>query len=135
MEKIYSKISPDILLHIINRKEDIIKERNDLAPQKEYLQVACFEMDKGKTFKPHKHIKQERLIEITQESWVVIEGAVKATLYDLDDSIIKEIILKPGDCSITFYGGHNYEAIEDRTIIYEYKTGPYQGVEKDKARF
>ena len=90
-------------------------------------------MEKGKTFRPHKHIKQVRTTDIAQESWVVIQGAVKAILYDLNDEIIEEVILRAGDCSITFKGGHNYEAIEEDTIVYEYKTGPYQGREKDKS--
>lgn len=42
-------------------------------------------------------------------------------------------MLKPGDCSITLYGGHNYVSLEEHTLVYEYKTGPYLGQEKDKA--
>jgi hypothetical protein len=25
------------------------------------------------------------------------------------------------------YGGHTYQILEDDTIVYEYKTGPYEG--------
>ena len=49
-----------------------------------------------------------------------------------DDTIISEPILYPGDCSMTFRGGHNYLILEDDTIVYEYKTGPYLGQEFDK---
>ena len=62
----------------------------------------------------------------------MIEGKVKVILYDIDDTIIHEDVIFPGDCSITFKGGHNYEILEDDTIVYEYKTGPYQGIEMDK---
>jgi len=90
-------------------------------------------MEKGKTFKPHKHIFKEGESEvIAQESWVVIKGSVKVILYDLDDTIIKKVILHPGDCSITLKGGHNYEILEDDTVVYEYKTGPYKGQSLDK---
>ena len=58
---------------------------------------------------------------------------MKVILYDLDDNILATPILNEGDCSITFRGGHNYECMEDDTIVYEYKTGPYQGVKKDKV--
>ena len=68
-----------------------------------------------------------------KESWVVISGSVKATLYDLDDSIIAEEQLKAGDLSMTFQGGHNYLATESNTFVYEFKTGPYKGVENDKT--
>ena len=87
---------------------------------------------KGKTFKPHKHIFHSKETKIAQESWVVVRGSVKVFLYDLDDSILREEIIYPGDASITLYGGHTYEILEDDTVVYEYKTGPYMGVEKDK---
>ncbi|MDD5699620.1 MAG: WbuC family cupin fold metalloprotein [Candidatus Nanoarchaeia archaeon] len=133
MEKVYSKIKPDILLHVINRKEDITFQRQDLSPAEEYLQVACFAMNKGKTSKPHKHIKQIRTTDITQESWLVLRGEVKIILYDFDDKIIHESILKSGDCLVTFRGGHEFIVLEEDTVIYEFKTGPYQGREKDNV--
>jgi len=132
MEKIYSKICPNILLHIINKRENITNIRCDISPADEYLQVSCFNLEKGKTFKPHKHIKLERYTDITQESWVVIKGKIKAILYDIDDTIVAERILDSGDCSITFRGGHNYLCLEDDSLVYEYKTGPYIGQTKDK---
>ena len=90
-------------------------------------------MEKGTTFKPHKHIwKDGEDKVIAQESWVVIKGSVKVIMYDLDDKVIETPILYPGDCSMTFQGGHNYEILEEDTIVYEYKTGPYKGVENDK---
>ena len=49
-----------------------------------------------------------------------------------DDNIISEEILNKGDCSVTLYGGHNYEILEDNTLVYEFKTGPYLGVDLDK---
>ena len=93
------------------------------------------EMEKGKTFRPHKHIAKERhyFEQIAQESWVVIKGSVKCIFYDIDDSIIAEEILNQGDASFTLYGGHNYEILEDDTIVYEYKTGPYEGQKLDKT--
>jgi len=133
MERIYSKIEPEILLHVINRKEELISPRQDLSPPEEYLQISRLTMNKGKTTKPHKHIKQIRTTDITQESWLVLKGEIKIVLYDLDDKIIKETILKPGDCSVTFRGGHDLIALEEGTEIYEYKTGPYLGKEKDST--
>ena len=90
-------------------------------------------MEKGTTFKPHKHIwKTGQKKVIAQESWVVIRGSVKVTMYDLDDKVIATPILYPGDCSMTFQGGHTYEILEEDTVVYEYKTGPYEGQEFDK---
>ena len=133
MEKIYSKKDPNILLSIVNRLKDVVDKRRDLTPEKEYLQVACFKMSEGKTFKAHKHLEQEKVTKITQESFVIVRGKIKATIYDLDDVVVAEPILNAGDCIITLYGGHNYLGLEEGTVIYEHKTGPYFGVEKDKT--
>ena len=132
MEKIYSKIGGR-LLHVINRLEDITG-RNDIIPENNFIQCATLKMEKGKTFDPHKHIVKNRHYteQIAQESWVIIRGSVKCTLYDIDDKIIAEPILKVGDASFTLYGGHTYTILEDNTIVYEYKTGPYEGQELDK---
>ena len=133
MEKVYSKVEPNKLLHIINRLEEI-EGRCDVVPQENFIQCATMKMDKGKTFLPHKHITKDRHYpnQIAQESWIVIKGSVKCKFYDLDDSLIAEPILGPGDASFTLYGGHTYEILEEDTIVYEYKTGPYEGQKLDK---
>jgi hypothetical protein len=131
LEKIYSKIQPDTLLHIIYRLNEI-NGRTNISPGEEFLQLASIEMQKGQTFRAHRHIIVEKVTNIAQESWLVIKGSVKCIFYDLDDTIIAEPILLPGDCSMTFRGGHNYLILENNTIVYEYKTGPYLGQELDK---
>ena len=134
MEKIYSKIHPEKLLHIIVRKQDIVPGRQDIIPEEQFIQCSILNMEKDKTFKPHKHIWKERTRNvIAQESWVIIQGSVKCVFYDLDDTIIAEPILKPGDASFTLEGGHNYVILEENTLVYEYKTGPYEGQQLDKT--
>jgi len=134
MQKIYSKVKPDLLLHIVNRLPEI-QGRTNVVNEEEFIQCATLRMDNGQTFKPHKHIKKQRTHEnqIAQESWVVIKGRVKCIFYDIDDTIISTPILGPGDASFTLYGGHTYEILEDDTVVYEYKTGPYEGQEFDKV--
>ena len=134
MERIYSKVDGR-LLHIINRIHEF-QGRKEVIPEDNFLQCATLRMKKGKTFPPHKHITKDRHYpeQIAQESWVVIKGSVKCTFYDLDDTIISnDIILKAGDASFTLYGGHTYEILEEDTLVYEYKTGPYEGQELDKT--
>ncbi len=132
MKKIYSKVEPNTLLHLVHRLEEI-EGRTNVAPSNEFIQLATLRMEKGTTFKPHKHIwKTGQKKVIAQESWVVIRGSVKVTMYDLDDKVIATPILYPGDCSMTFQGGHTYEILEEDTVVYEYKTGPYEGQEFDK---
>lgn len=133
MEKIYSKVDGR-LLHIVNRIYEF-QGRNDLIPDDNFLQCSTLRMDKGKTFPPHKHITKDRHYpeQIAQESWVIVRGSVKCKFYDIDDKIIAEPVLKAGDASFTLYGGHTYEILQEGTIVYEYKTGPYEGQKLDKV--
>jgi len=133
MKKIYSKINKNELLHMVLKQNQIDEGRVDLIPSNNFLQCSTLKLPKGKTFVPHKHIwKTGKSSVIAQESWVVIKGSVKCIFYDLDDSILSEEILKCGDMSFTLQGGHNYLILEDDTLVYEFKTGPYEGQEFDK---
>ena len=134
MEKIYSKVDPSKLLHLIVRKDDITPGRQDVISEENFIQCSILNMEEGKTFKPHKHIWKERTRNvIAQESWIVIQGSVKCIFYDIDDTVISEPILNVGDASFTLEGGHNYYILEDNTLVYEYKTGPYEGQKLDKT--
>lgn len=134
MEKIYSKYDSEKLLHIIVRKEDLNPGRTEVVPENHFIQCALLNMEKGKTFKPHRHIFKERTRNvIAQESWIVVQGSVGCTFYDIDNEIIAEPILYSGDASFTLEGGHTYTILEDNTLVYEYKTGPYEGQELDKV--
>jgi cupin fold WbuC family metalloprotein len=134
MENIYSKINPDKLLHIVIRKEDITEGRQDIVPEENFIQCSILNMPKDKTFRPHKHIFKERTRNvIAQESWIVVQGRVQCIFYDTDDTIIATPVLEQGDASFTLEGGHNYYILEDNTLVYEYKTGPYEGQALDKT--
>jgi cupin fold WbuC family metalloprotein len=135
MEKYYSKIDKEKLLHIIHRFEDNENKRLDIVPADNFIQCSYLKLENGKTFKPHKHIKKERTYkeQIAQESWIVVRGSVRCIFYDLNDEIIATPILKSGDASFTLAAGHNYEILEEGTIVYEYKTGPYEGQLNDKV--
>ena len=133
MKKIYSKIEKNKILHIIVRKNEINPGREDLISEDNFIQCSRLNLKKGTTFKPHKHIwKESNRNVIAQESWVVLQGSVKCIFYDIDDTILSNEILYVGDASFTLEGGHNYEILEDNTLVYEYKTGPYEGQELDK---
>lgn len=134
MEHIYSKVEPGKILHTIVRKEDLTPGRKEVISEDNFIQCAILNMEKGKSFKPHRHIWKERTRNvIAQESWIVFQGSVKCIFFDLDDNIIATPILYPGDASFTLEGGHTYEILEDNTLVYEYKTGPYEGQALDKT--
>ena len=138
MKLIFSKIEADRLLHIVYKVEDfndiINGHRKDIINEKEFLQLSALKMKEGQTFRPHKHIWKEGEDKvIAQESWVVIKGSVKCSFYDLNNHLLCEPILNVGDCSITLAGGHTYSILEEDTLVYEYKTGPYKGQDEDKV--
>lgn len=134
MIKILSNVEKNKILHIIFRKEDFKEGRSDVINPDNFLQCAVLNLKKNTTFRPHRHIWKERNEKvIAQESWVVIQGSVKCIFYDLDNTVLEEIVLNAGDASFTLEGGHNYFILEDNTLVYEYKTGPYNGQEYDKT--
>jgi len=136
MNKIYSKIESDKLLHLVHKLEDSSGNRRDLIDPNNFLQCSFLRLENNKTFVPHVHIEKERHYEkqIAQESWVVIKGKVQLFFYDIDGTLLRDdLILNAGDASFTLYGGHTYKILEEDTIVYEYKTGPYEGQELDKV--
>lgn len=134
MEKIYSRTTQGLLLHFVHRKCEISQGRADLVDQDQFLQCSALKLAKDQTFKAHQHVwKPGPQSVIAQESWVVIAGRVRCIFYDINGELLEEIVLEPGDASFTLQGGHNYVALEPDTLVYEYKTGPYQGLQLDKV--
>ena len=133
MIKVKSKIN-DKVLHIVYQSEEFTQDRTELVAPDNFIQCAYLRMNEGKTFRPHKHIWKEPSFDtmIAQESWVVIKGSVKVYFYDTNMELLETHILKAGDASFTLEGGHTYEILEDDTLVYEYKTGPYEGQARDK---
>jgi hypothetical protein len=131
--KIFSKTTNE-LLHICIKKK-FKKGRVDIIPENNFLQLATITLDQDQTFRPHQHIWRDIEYKkiIAQESWVIIRGSVRVDYYDIDGSFVSSHILKEGDCTITLNGGHNYTSLEKNTSVYEFKSGPYEGVLKDKV--
>jgi len=136
MIKIESKVK-ECLLHMVYREEDFTEARTELVDADQFIQCAYLKLDEGKTFRPHKHIwkhpgeNYKRVI--AQESWVIIRGKVKVFYYDINGELLETYILNAGDSSFTLERGHTYEILEDDTLVYEYKTGPYTGQKDDKV--
>lgn len=122
-------------LHTVYKASEFTSKRTELVEEQHFIQCAYLKMDKGKTFRPHQHVwKQPSFTKmIAQESWIVVKGSVKVFFYDIDMALLETHILSAGDSSFTLEGGHTYEILEDDTLVYEYKTGPYEGQAKDKV--
>ena len=133
MIHVHSAAAPGTLLPVIHRGDEIGVNRAALSPDDQYLQCATKKLSKGTTFAHHRHNEIIRTTDITQEAWVFLKGRVAARFWDIDDQLIYETELGEGDAAIVFRGGHSFEVLEEGTILYEFKTGPYFGVEKDKT--
>jgi len=125
------------LLHLVFKQSDFPPEtsgRIDAVEPSEFIQLALMKYNQGTKFAPHTHLERVRTFENlrAQESWVVISGRVRVTFFDEMDQTICAEELEAGDCSVTLFGGHGYEILEDSTRIFEFKTGPYEGQEIDK---
>lgn len=137
MEKIYSQCSPKVLNHMIFRREDLASlnvGRLDLSENSEFLQLAAMRIPDQMSFAAHTHLDRKPSFDSlrAQEVWIVISGIVQVDYYDGDDSFQESFLLLPGDVSITFYGGHGYSVNKGEALVYEIKSGPYEGKEKDK---
>jgi hypothetical protein len=132
MIKIYSQKEPGKLLHlVVNTASDFSREQ--LIENNEFLQVASLDLKQGESFLAHRHLWKDLPSQrsIAQESWVVIKGKVEVSFYDIDGEFLQKKTLNTGHVSITLYGGHSYEILED-SLVFEFKSGPYLGRELDK---
>ncbi len=109
--------------------------REDFSDPKEFLQGALIEIPAGHIFAPHVHLERERSFTNlrAQETWIVMSGQVEVSFFTDHGVFITRETLSAGDVSITFRGGHGYRTLSSDARVYEFKSGPYEGQEIDKA--
>jgi hypothetical protein len=64
---------------------------------------------------------------------VIFSGKVECEIYDIDDQRLERQVLASGDCLVLFKGGHSLKVIDDKTVMFEFKNGPYLGINSDKT--
>jgi hypothetical protein len=135
-------LDPDsgLLLHEVIRPSAVtgpVLELNrvDFSEPKEFLQGALIEIPANHSFRPHVHLERERSFSNlkAQESWVVMRGEVSVDYYSDNGVLLITENLRAGDVTITFRGGHGYRTLTSDAIVYEFKSGPYEGLEIDKV--
>ena len=130
INQIYSDVDPEILIAtVITNFEEA--GRHDASTVDEILQVSALSLTKNKVVKSHMHKPIVRGTIGTQEAWIVISGSIRAEIFDTNKDKISENILMSGDCVVLYRGGHSMQVLEDDTVIYEIKNGPYLGAEND----
>lgn len=125
------------LLHLYVKKiaMEPAFSRTDFVEPNQRLQAAVISIPANFEFRAHRHIDKSEVIPLraAQESWVVVEGSVEVDYYDVDDSLIESVILSEGEISVTLKGGHNYRTNKESALVFEFKSGPYLGLERDKV--
>lgn len=127
--------SGDTLLAIQISSEALCAEgshffSNDL----DFIQLASHHYEKGKSFLPHQHHNLPRISERTQEVLLVLNGALKADIFDHDHNLVDSFLLEKGDVVVLLDGGHGFTVLTNNTRFIEIKNGPYLGAEKDRFR-
>lgn len=132
MERYYSKVKKDKLIFSWLKGDELGDRRIDLSPNDEIMQVCGRSLSKDVVVLPHSHLETVRETKLTQESWVVLRGKVLARFYDLDNSFLCEREISSGDVVVFYRGGHSLRVLDEGTLFYEFKNGPYYGVQQDK---
>ena len=96
-------------------------------------QVGYMQRDKGYRIQPHKHLKNTRNIDYTNEVLYIKSGLVEVDFYDINNIYFGTIELRPGMLILLIKGGHAFTFLE-KSIIIEVKQGPFIGI-VDKERF
>lgn len=128
--QIFSPTQEGLLLACVYRGERFrsqLQAAVDLTPETEYLQVRPMRVVAGKTYPAHKHLPQLRTTHTTQECLILMQGSMEADIFDVDDRRLQTLTLGRGDCLVTLAGGHGFRILEDDTLVYEIKNGPYNG--------
>lgn len=129
--QIFSQIGEALLIGKIVKSGNF-KSRIDLTDNEALLQVSAINFKKFQEVKKHKHLPLRRETIGTSEIWLVTKGKFKITLFDTDNSKIREFTLGVGDLVVFFDGGHSLTAMSKNARILEFKNGPYKGADLDK---
>ena len=64
--------------------------------------------------------------------FVVQRGVVAVQLFNDEGTLLREIVMHPGDAIVLIHGAHAIRVIEDMQCI-SVKQGPFLGTEQDKV--
>ena len=131
--RVMSKFSPEIEIAVIVNVNQLSDYRLDLCDPKEPLQVSGRCLSAGIHVPAHRHNLIQRETNRTSEAWVIFSGKVECEIYDIDDQRLENQVLISGDCLVLFRGGHSLKVIDDKTVMFEFKNGPYLGINSDKT--
>jgi len=107
------------------------EETKFVSPAESSFQFGLLAHKAGFVEAPHYHKALARQIDDLQQMFVVQRGIVAVEFYDDDGSVLREIMLHPGDAIVLIHGVHSIRVVEDMQCI-SIKQGPFLGAENDK---
>ena len=124
MQKIFSKIENDNLLHVVSLLKDKEDLNQHISDPVENIQSCKMIFPKNHIIKRHKHIKKDikNIKKFFQESLLIIRGSINLDLYDIDNSIIESIYLSEGDLYILYRGSYKFSSKKKNTLLYRIKS-------------
>lgn len=103
-----------------------------VSPPDSSMQLGLLAHKAGFVETPHVHREIPRTIRDLQQFLVVQKGIVGIDFFADDGTLLKQIVLRPGDAVLLMSGGHSLRVIEDAQCV-SVKQGPFLGVENDKV--
>jgi hypothetical protein len=101
------------------------------SPPDSSFQFGLLAHTAGFVEEPHIHHPITRTITDLQQMFIVQKGVVAVMLYSDEGTLLREVIMSPGDAIVLIHGAHAIRVIEDMQCI-SVKQGPFLGNEKDK---
>lgn len=108
-----------------------VEETTFFSPPESSFQFGLLAHQAGFVEPPHYHKPFSREINDLQQMFVVQCGIVAVQLYSDEGSLLREVILHPGDAIVLIHGVHAIRILEDMQCI-SVKQGPFLGAENDK---
>jgi hypothetical protein len=123
-----------LVARVIDVKKLPLQGLTFLSNPSDLLQIGVWQHPKDHSSIPHIHNFLERAINRTSEVLYIVTGMVHADIYGEDGSFLSSTDLSAGQMLICLGGGHGYRILEERTMVLEFKNGPYQGAELDRTQ-
>ena len=95
-----------------------------VTPDELQQQVAVMKRPAGEKILAHTHLPVPRSVKGTQEVLIILDGLIRADIYDDNRQLVQSETLTGGDVIVLVSGGHGFTIVEDCEFI-EVKQGPY----------
>ncbi len=112
--------------------DTVVTQTTFFSPAASSFQFGLLAHTAGFVEPAHYHQPFPRQITDLQQMFVVQRGVVAVLLYTEHGTLLREVVLRPGDAIVLIHGVHAIRVIEDMQCI-SVKQGPFLGTERDKV--